>query len=633
MPSPSVLVAVQRPPPANRTGGPYPQTLAGLAWVAVSIACSPDPSSKTNLAAPVERSELAAFPAAEFLSPDGFVHIPEGVLPQGDTPVPVDHVAWRTGFSTVQTTVLDTEVALARSSLPPPVGTGDTNGVLLVDLTAGAPVPALVELDAWPDNPEVPRLLVRPLRPLPVGHRIAVTVSDFVQTEGGGAYPGPEWFQTAVATGGPVNGGEVGHYSMLADDLEALALPRPVLAVDFVVGEGRTPLLSMMDDLSTPSSWEWLQTFDATQGDSLPEGTWIQARGTYTTDNWLVDDGIFALDNQGVPAQQGSVEADLFLFMPDSVQDAAPGSVPVWLFGHGIFSHPRNYLGDPDDPSGVIALAREAGAIVIGTAWRGLTLEDIAVAASVGGDFGRIPELTDKLAQGVANNAALARLIADGALLDDPIFEGKADPTTLRYYGISLGGIEGATLFAVDDTIPHGVFHVGGSSWSTMLERSSNWVQFERLMEGSVPSPADRQVLYAVSQLFWDSADPALHTDALVSRSVLWQGSVGDEQVPNLTTDLIAGATGATLLGPSPRVAEGFAATDGPFFGPAVSWFDPMVGEPELSNRPAEVTGAHSIPRLWDGQHAQTVHFLDAESPGEVIHTCGTAPCTADNPG
>jgi len=600
--------------------------------LAHSIACSGKGSDSGRITPSVHRSDRSVFPCPELLGPDGQLAIPADLLPAGATPVPVERLAWRRGFSAVQTTVVDPETPLDRDSLPPPVGTGDPDGVILFDLTSGTRIPALVEIDAWPDNAEVPRLLVRPLSPMTPGHRVAVSVSAAVQTAEGRPWPGPEWFQR-VRNGGVVNGGPPNHYRDLANALETAGLPPPVMAVDFPIGDGRTPLLSMMDELPTPEHWTWLRVFDATRGDPLPEGTWLQAEGRFTTRDWLIDDSAFQLDADGTPISTGTTEADLYLFVPDTVQTAAPGTVPVWLFGHGIFSHPGNYLGLGDDPSGVIALAREAGAIVLATTWRGLTRDDIAVAATVGGDFGRIPELTDKLAQGVANTAALSRLIAHGDLLADPIFQEKPSRDILRYYGISLGGIEGATLFAVDDTIPHGVLHVGGGSWSTMLERSSNWSQFEVLLGQSVASPGDRQILYAASQLFWDSADPALHTAALRDRSVLWQGSVGDEQVPNLTTDLVAGAAGAVLLGPSPRIGAGWTEAVGPLPGPAIAWYDPELGEPPLENRPPEVSGAHGSPRLWDGQHQQTIRFLDPSDPGWAEHTCGDAPCTASNPG
>ena len=104
-----------------------------------------------------------------------------------------------------------------------------------------------------------------------------------------------------------------------------------------------------------------------------------------------------------------------------------------------------------------------------------MTYTDILTAVNVGNDLARIPELSNKLAQGVANNVALTRLILEGDLLDDPVFQGVADTSQVFYYGISLGGIQGATMMANNPYIEHGVLHVGGGVWSTLLERSSHW--------------------------------------------------------------------------------------------------------------------------------------------------------------
>lgn len=583
----------------------------------------------------VERAPLAAFPTAELLDETGHLAIPEDLLPQGETPFPVERLRWRTGFSPVQTTVIDPEVALDAQSLPPPVGTGAADSVVIWDLTANQQIRCLAELDAFPDNPEVPRLLVRPMQPLPVGHRIAISASRAVTTAEGTPWSGPAWFADAAA-GAAVNDGPTGHYSALVDDLVAAGLPEPVVAVDFVVGDGTHPLTSMVAELPTPTEWGWTQVYNTDLGDELAEGTWIIAEGWFRTQNWLVDDQMFDLDADGTPIAHDTVDAELYVLIPDTVRAADIGTAPVWVFGHGIFARPENYLATSGDESGVVAIARAAGAIVVATTWRGLTTHDLLTAVEVGGDMGRIPALTDKLAQGIANTAAMSRLLAYGDLLDDPLFAGRADPSTLRYYGISLGGIQGATLLSVDETIPYGVFHVGGGSWSTMLERSSNWTQFESVLKPAVPSPSDRQILYAASQLFWDTADPALRTDILARRAVLWQGSIGDEQVSNITTGLLAEAAGATILAPNTYNQVTMAALPvetGPIAGPALVWYDPEVGAPPLNNRPAAVSGAHDIPRRWPGQHAQTLRFLDTQDPGAVEHFCGASPCSASNPG
>jgi hypothetical protein len=64
-----------------------------------------------------------------------------------------------------------------------------------------------------------------------------------------------------------------------------------------------------------------------------------------------------------------------------------------------------------------------------------------------------------------------------------------------------------------------------------------------------------------------------------------------------------------------------------------MSQFDPEKPLPTQENRPAESTGAHSDPRTWPGQHAQTARFLDPDDPGVIEHFCGEQVCSASNDG
>jgi hypothetical protein len=368
------------------------------------------------------------------------------------------------------------------------------------------------------------------------------------------------------------------------------------------------------------------------EGYIMPEGSWRQLVGSFTNDSWLADDThLRVIDN--VPQREGTIEAQLFVHMPESIRTAEAGTVPVWLFGHGIFGDPQEYMLDLDDGSTVVELADEAGAILVGTVWRGLENDDRIHALGIARDFGRLPEITDRLHQGIADVTALSRLVLDGDLLDAPEFEGKADRSQLMYYGISLGGIAGAVMLANNDRIAHGVLHVGGAAWSSMLERSSQWMPFDWGMSDAVPSARDRQLLYALSQLYWDPVDPANHTAGLIGRSVLWQESIGDEQVANFTTELIGRAVGARLLAPSVTEVAGMPAVDAPLTGPAIAQFDPEVGMPPEENRPSPMSQAHSTPRTWPGTRQQVARFLNADDPGVVAHFCGDDPCTERNPG
>ena len=143
----------------------------------------------------------------------------------------------------------------------------------------------------------------------------------------------------------------------------------------------------------------------------------------------------------------------------------------------------------------------------------------------------------------------------------------------------------------------------------------------------------DRQLLYSVSQLFWDGVDPGDYADDLQGRSVLWQESIGDDQVPNLTTEILARGVGAKLLQPSVTTPFGLETVTGPTQGPAMAQFDSEIGVPPPTNRPSADTATHETPRLWEGAKAQTLLFLDDEAPGTVQSFCGAEPCTAHNTG
>lgn len=539
---------------------------------------------------------------------DGRVALDADALPSAATPLPVDHVAWREGFSVAQTTVFELPVTGALPSLG---DIGAAGSVRLIDLGTGHDLPMFAELDAWPDGDEEPLLLVRPLTPMPVGAEVAVVVTTDA------AEVTPFW----AADGDPE----------LAQALADLGVDDVAMATSFPIADGTAPTRHVTEAVSIPTEWAWSSIVD--DPEHLPPGIAKKLKGRFVTDSWLSDEGTMALDADGIPTATGTLEADLRVYVPDRAAAADPGTVPIWIFGHGIFAHPDGYLDEDDDPNGVIALANEAGAIVVATTWRGLTTSDLGVAIAAGNDFAKLRNLGDHMVQGVANTRALVHLVQEGGLRDDAELDGLPDADTLRYYGISLGGIEGAVLVANTPELPAAVLHVGGSSWSTMLERSSNWTQFEELMAYGVPSPADRQHLYAVSQLYWDPIDPAGYASDLSDRTVLWQEAIGDEQVPNLTTRaMIRGVGGVTQLEPVVENVYGIDSDAAPA-APAYVQYDPEVGLPAEENRPAPVSGAHGAPRTWAGTTHQTVRFLDPDDPGVVEHYCGDTPCSASNSG
>ena len=627
----------------------------------------PDPCEIHGIAGPIDGRVANPWPSYALMvedpsSPTGCrMAIPEDALPVGldARPLDVGRFGDRDGFSPAGSLWVALHEALDTSTFP---GQGEigaslsASAIQMWDLDAGTRLPFWAELDAYPGLPEADRsLLIRPGRAWPWGHRLAVVLTQDLLRADGSPLPSPSGF--ATASEGGHDDPAAAHTADLLDRLEALGVERETVALawDFPIGtEGPTHrrLLeviegvrdSIPDDPSFDPVLEISAALDAddpASGDP-PEGLWRLVRGSVELTHFLwpeeegddPDNGLFALDGDLLPTPHGAAPAYFTLAVPDSVRDAPAGTVPVLIFGHGIFSNPRSYLGEPGDENGVIALLNRLGAIGIGTEWRGLTTRDAPDALRAARDWSRFPLITDKMIQGVANQLAMERLIrttfAEQPWLAAATGGSLIDPGRTIYFGISLGGIEGVVFLAHAERVQSAVLHVGGSAWSTMLERSSNWTDFEDFVIPQFPDAADRQLQYAASQLLWDPVDPLTHLGGVAGRNLLWQESIHDEQVPNLSSELIARTLGVPLLTPSSTAPWGMAATAGPL-GPGASAFAQFDGgfpAPVSTNRPAEVTGAHKAIRTWDSVQAQVEAFLAAGAEGTVIQPCG-GPCSS----
>ncbi|MBK8181027.1 MAG: hypothetical protein IPK67_19500, partial [Planctomycetes bacterium] len=115
-------------------------------------------------------------------------------------------------------------------------------------------------------------------------------------------------------------------------------------------------------------------------GASLPAGAGGSSRAA-TVASWLGERDSFG--SWTARRCTGEAEASLFVHVPESARDAAPGTVPVWIFGHGIFGDPSVYLEDETDPSAVVELSDRAGAILVATTWTGLSRVDIGPVLGV----------------------------------------------------------------------------------------------------------------------------------------------------------------------------------------------------------------------------------------------------------
>ena len=583
------------------------------------LGCDPaEDSGETPAVGALGLGRMNPFPSVEVIA-DGHIDLSGSDLPLPlDGPTTWDYTPFnlREGFSVAQPSVAMFEQQIDAESIGGPTQIGTDGSVRMVDLTSGEGIPCFAELDAA-ENALMTgdrTLIVRPMVAMTPGHEVAVVVTSAV-TSGGSPLTVPE---------------AEGHYADLRESLEALGFSDITVAWDYPVADGRALLDGMLATRTTPTAHSFSETWDSESEDPPVPTVARQAEGSFTVDNWLIDETHVELDGTGVAVKQGTREAYLWVAIPDSVKDAEPGTVPVLVFGHGIMSEPEDYLGADDDPNGVIQVANKLGAIVVATKWTGLTQDDRLHAIDVAADFARFHEIPEMLAQAVNDTESLIDYVANGDLLADDIFGGLADKSNIIYYGISLGGIEGAVTLANQDSIERGVLHVGGSAWATMLERSAQWPPFDLIVTREFPDPFERQLLYSATQVLWEPVDPAAHVDRMAGRELIWQESVGDEQVPNMTTELLTRSLGLSVMQPSVNTPFGFGTVAAPTTASVLVQFDPETDMPPEENRPAPLTGAHSDPRLWPGTQQQIVQFL---TTGEVAHYCGDSACSASNPG
>ncbi len=576
------------------------------------------------------------FPSAHLVGDDGHLALSPDPFPPGPSPFPADLANYRTGFSPIQVSTLllpDISCKQCPNWTDPAPGEGS---VLLADLTAGEFLPVMAEKDAWkPKKGEDPTLLIRPQVAVPYGHRVAVVVTT-------DAVARPERFDRLLA--GAFDTPWTEHYRDLVDQLVALGVAEGDIAVawDYPVGDGTGPTRSAVAQAAPPGTVWFDFVKEADLGDATPPSIWRQADGKFDVVGFVNAEGTLDLDlATGEVGPTGTETANLSVAIPHSVKDAPAHSVPVLVYGHGLLSTASADIYAPDGDWTPFELASELGLVVIATDWGGLDGNDFLVSIGVANDLGRFPTLAAHMVQGQANHQAMLALVRSGALGAQPELLGAQgqeliDPGAVYYYGVSMGGILGGVAMAQPDAgYRAGVFHVGGAAWSDLLERSAAWTQFEMLVTLAVESPAERQLLYAASQLFWDPVDPISYVDDLRDRTVLLQESVHDDTVHNMTTRMYARSLGLPLLDPYAEAPFGIAtaAADLPPGSRAYVQFDPERMAPDDKNRPATPNGAHVATLGWWETEAQAREFLRPGSEGTVVHYCGSAVCSASNRG
>lgn len=310
--------------------------------------------------------------------------------------------------------------------------------------------------------------------------------------------------------------------------------------------------------------------FTVTDTRDIP-GIGRRVAGTVAVPCWLnspgcVPGGRFKLDKRGLPVRtQGNVQQAPFVCVVPTTSGTTPAR-PL-LFGHGLFQ-------DATAVDSIALFAPVSNAVICGTNFGGMSMEDLANDAKVSSNLSRFPEIADRLQQGILAFTYLGRaMIHPQGFSSHPEFAGRINTERLFYAGASLGGIIGGALTAVAPDFERSALIVPGLRFSLLLTRSTQFPTFGRILYGKYPDPIDQALVNSMIQLLWDRGEANGYVYHMVRdplpdtprKTVLLHEAFGDHQVANVATETEARIIGARLR--TPALDPGRSRDRVPFYG------------------------------------------------------------------
>ncbi|MFH1469965.1 MAG: hypothetical protein ABIO70_36610 [Pseudomonadota bacterium] len=521
--------------------------------------------------------------------------------------------------------------------------------IALIHAETGEAIPLLTEMDQNNrDNTDYHGrhpLILRPLAPMEMGARYLVLLTDELTDSDGTPLVSPDVFvalRDGILTDDATVEGMRARYEALFATAEAagwaregllLAWDFQVASSDFVLGPIRSMRAQALEAIQRDGV---AYTIDSVEVDPNANVAWL-VKGHFVPPDFLTEDNALERAEDGsIVLQDEWAEADFTMVIPP--QGRTEGDLPLVVIGHGLFGTGEWMLDSGTAERLTQPLAAELGAVLVATNWIGMSGGDIELIISeVLTDMSHITVVTDRLVQSHINTMALVELALDdlphapeiGREVEAPLL----DPERVYYYGISLGGIQGASQTAISPRIRRAVLAVPGSGWSHMIQRSTQFADLDTLIDLLYPDPMTQNLFLAALQSYFDFSDPSslgtlLNDDPdypdAEPKLVVLQEAIGDCQVPNLATDLLARTLGAAHLEVATDPVFGLATVASPSTEVALTQI--RVPEdldayfpPDINVIPATDNGVHNDAVLTEAMFGQARHLFEE---AEIAHPC-----------
>ncbi len=583
-------------------------------------------------------------------------------LPHNFAGQPIDPTMWNLadGFSPAAPMLVAFPGGVSASGLTTvddldPSLAADSPTVLL-DMTTGELIAHAAELDAQAaDTPDSQVLFIRPGQRLVGGHRYAVAITDRVQSASGGRLPIPAGF-AALRDGKPTDHALLEamrpRFRDVFDALATAGFPKSslVLAWDFTVASDdfvhREMIAARDRALAAIANHPLTYTITSDQPDTHT-GITRYITGTLDAPLFLntgalnVPDTTTVRDADNLPAVQGFYQIPFAAIVPACAY-TSPTPVPMIIYGHGL-------LGDATevDCCGVPPVAADLCMVIAGTDLRGMSQNDVTAVAAALNDASKADGVFEVLEQGLANYIVLAHAMR--TTLAQSLFVDAAngnrvlvDPTRLYYWGLSQGGIFGASVMAYEPTITRGVLGSGAANYSFLLDRSADWPQYRTILNGAYPDPLDDELLIGAMQMRWDKTEPSGIANSVLAgaatgvppKQILMQIALADEQVSDFAAYWEARTMNVPVVAPTVSSPWGLAPQAAPLADASGLVIYDCAGPPlPLTNTappksPCAMAGTeelHDLPAHVPAGRRQMKDFYDT---GQIVNECaGTCTC------
>ncbi len=584
-------------------------------------------------------------------------------LPKNFQGKAVDPTMWNLadGFSPAAPMIVAFPGGVSTTGLPTVADYGPSlaadSPIMMIDLTTGDRVPLFAELDVQAaDMPDSQALFIRPALRLIGGHHYAVAITNRVKSADGSDLPISPGFQALL------DGKTTDHalleamrpqYTAIFAALKSQGVAKTdlVLAWDFTVASDdflhREMIAARDRALAAIANHPLAYTINTDQQPDPDQANIaryitgeLDAPLFLSSADFGVDGTTTVRDDQGLPVVQGFYKIPFSAIVPACAY-TSPTPVPMIIYGHGL-------LGDSTEVNccGVPPVANDLCMVIAGTDLRGMSQNDTAAVASALNDASKSDEVFEVLEQGIANYVVLAHamrttlaqtLFVDAASNNKPL----VDPDKLYYWGLSQGGIFGASVMAYEPTITRGVLGSGAANYSFLLDRSADWPKYRMILNSAYADPLDDELLISLMQMRWDKTEPSgIANDVLAgtatgvpAKQLLMQIALADEQVSDFAAYWEARTMNVPVISPTPVSPWGLTAHDASMpVSSGLVIYDCGAPAPPLTNsappqEPCPMAGTGELHDLPAHTAAGRRQMKDFFATGQIVNEC-TGACT-----